>query len=509
VRTEYVLTAPTAKSLPLSDGWDNKNTKVYETVSSDNGTATLTKRVYEIDPRVAVPNSDWAFADCSVVPFPGVPSTTNICLKDGFDTNHIYELIYTAKNPLVLGLGWAGIRDLIAFFKHEAEDDVGTPNPLYLPISKKAGVHTAFIWGSSQSGNALRNFLHLGFNEDETGRIVFEGANPAAAAGQQPLNVRFGQPSRAPYGHPGHLYPRYEGPLSWAPMEDPLRRWTGSILDRCTESNTCPLIVQTNSGGDFWNHRASATITNAVEGSDLKLPENVRMYVGSSAPHAAGSQDTICKYPNINPSGNTYVLRANFVALYDWVVNGIQPPKNMIPTLREGTLVFPEELNWPAIPGVTYTGLLNSFPLLDFGPQFRHEDVSGIITENPPILVGPEYPIFVPQVDQDGNDIAGIRSNLLLAPIGTYTGFNYLAAGFSEGDLCTNRGIFIPFPKTQADRIAIGDPRLSLEERYGGTHEGYVAAVIAAAADLVAKRYLLAEDAFSLISQALTGNVLR
>jgi hypothetical protein len=520
VRTEYTRTTP-AISLPLSESTWTSGTKVYEAVSADNTTATLTKRMYEKDPRELVPYSDWAFADCSVVPFPGVPSTEHICLKDGFDTNHIYELIYTAKNPLVLGLGWAAMRDLISFLKYEAEEDVGTPNPLYLkgkPHHCKGhhwkrhhckgtpGIHTALIWGSSQSGNALRNFLHLGFNEDEMGRIVCEGAQPVVAAGQQPLNVRFGQPGRAPFEHIDHLFPRYEGPLSWMPMRDPFRKRTGWILERCTKSNTCPKIVHTNTTADYWNHRTSASTTDAVGRRDLPLPGNVRMYISASSPHSTASASW-CKYP-VNPNSNTYVNRAMFIALYEWVVKNIQPPKSQFSTLRDGTLVPPEELNWPNVPGVTYTGLVNTFPLLDFGPEFRHDDVSGIISEHPPILVGPEYAILVPQVDEDGNDIAGIHSNYMLAPLGTYTGFNYRAAGFSEWAQCDNRGIFIPFAKTLAERLATGDPRLSLEERYG-THEGYVAAVKAAAEGLVKKRYLLPEDAATLIARAEASDVLK
>jgi hypothetical protein len=145
--------------------------------------------------------------------------------------------------------------------------------------------------------------------------------------------------------------------------------------------------------------------------------------------------------------------------------------------------------------------------MLDFGPGFRHDDVSGVMTNQPPVLTGDEYTILVPQVDADGNDIAGVHTNLLLAPIGTYTGWNYRAAGFSEGAQCDNRGIFVPFARTQAERLASGDPRLSLEERYG-THDGYVAAVKAAAQKLVAERYLLQEDADTLIANAEASTIL-
>jgi hypothetical protein len=292
------------------------------------------------------------------------------------------------------------------------------------------------------------------------------------------------------------------------PTRDPLRGRTGWVLERCHKSHTCPKIIQTNTSADYWNHRESAGTTDPMSRHDLGIPGYIRMYLSASVPHAAGSGTiAMCKYP-LNPNTSTYELRALTVALWKWVVEGIAPPPSQIPTLRARTLVPPEQLNWPAIPGVLYTGLVASYPLLDFGPDFRHEDESGIITENPPHVTGREYTLYVPQVDADGNDVAGIRSNALLAPIGTYTGFNYRAAGFSEGEICDNRGMFIPFPKTRAEAQAAGDPRKSLQERYGD-HAGYVAAVTAAANALVAKGYLLPEDALRLINQAEASTVLK
>ncbi len=506
VRTEYVQSEP-AKSLPLSEAPYTTGTRPYETVSLDNTTATLTQRVREGDARQLIPKSDWAFADCRDVPFPGRPSTKMICPKDGFDTNHIYELIYTAKNPTVLGLGYAAIRDLLAFFRQEAADGSGTRNPL-------AGqIQNVEIWGSSQTGAALRAFIHLGFNEDVNGRRVADGAHVRKAAGIQPLSVRFGQPGRAPFEHTQHLFPRYEAPLSWMPTFDPLRGRTGGILARCMKSDTCPKIVSTFTSSEFYNHRISASMTDALATKDLPLPENVRMYFVAGTPHGTGGGPPRCKYPG-NPNDSRYAQRAAFDALHKWVTQNIMPPASKMPTLRDGTLVSPQvdspfgQIDWPAIPGITYTGLVNRFELLDFGPHFRHEDVSGIITENPPRRISREYRILVPQVDADGNDLGGIRSNLLLAPTATYTGFNERGAGYSEGGFCDNRGIISPFPKTRAERLATGDPRLSLEERYKN-HAGYMAAVRAAAEKLVAERYLLPEDAATIIAEAEASDVLR
>ncbi len=504
VRTEYVRSEP-ARSLSLSEAPYTTGTRPYETVSLDNTTATLTRRVREGDPRQSIPSSDWAFADCSDVAFPGRPDTTMICLKDGFDTNHIYELIYTAKNPTVLGLGYAAIRDVIAFFRYEAADASGTRNPL-------AGqIQNVLIWGSSQTGAALRAFIHLGFNEDIEGRRVADGAHVRVAAGVQPLGVRFGQPGRAPFEHTQHLFPRYEAPLSWMPTFDPLRDRTGGILARCLQSKTCPKIVSTFTSSEFYNHRMSASMTDALATKDLPVPENVRMYFAAGTPHGTGGGPPQCKYPG-SPNDARFVHRAAFDALDRWVTKNALPPPSKMPTLREGTLVSPkrdsrfEQVQWPEIPDIIYTGLVNRFELLDFGSGFRNEDVSGIITEHPPRRTGREYPILVPQVDADGNDLGGIRSNLLLAPTATYTGFNERAAGYSEGGFCDNRGIVSPFPKTRAERLATGDSRLSLEERYTD-HAGYVAAVRVAAEKLVADRYLLPEDAATIIAEAEASDV--
>lgn len=500
MRTEYVLVEG-RRALMLTEAPYTTGTRAYEPVSLDNTNATLTRRVRETDPRVPIPRSDWAFADCSGVPFPGRPNATMICLKDLFDTNHIYELIYTARNPPVLGLGYAAIRDVLSFFRHEGADSSGTRNPLV------GQINSILMTGSSQSGAALRAFIHLGFNEDVKGRRVADGAHVRVAAGIQPLSIRFGQPGRAPFEHTQHQFPRYQAPLSWTAVHDPIVDRTGGVLVRCTKSNTCPKIVSTFTSSEFYNHRMSASITDALGRHDLPLPENVRMYFASGTPHGTGGGPPECKYFG-NPNGAQYVTRAAFDALSKWVTENMLPPESRYPTLREKTLVPPKHVAWPSIPGVPYTGLVNRFEVLDFGPKFRNEDVAGIITENPPRAIGKEYPIFVPQVDADGIDLGGIRSNLLLAPTATYTGFNERGARFSEGGFCDNRGLVKPFAKTRAERLANGDPRLSLEERYRD-RAGYVAAVKAAAGRLVAERYLLPEDAATLIAEAEKNDVFR
>ncbi len=507
VRTEYVVNASTS-TLDLSSGAFTSNThRSYEPVSLDSSEAALTKRVLESDPRVSVASSDWAYSDCSVVPFPGVADPTKICLKDGFDPNYIYELLYEAKDPLVLGLGFAATRDLVSFLRHELADDEGSPNP----VAGEADV--ALIHGTSQSGRYVRTFIDLGFNEDESGNIVFEGANPHISPGRIPLNVRFGQPGRAYGQHEDHLFPAYESPFTWNRIRDPLAGQTAGLLDRCRDTGTCPKIMWTVSSTEYWQGRASLNTTDALARHDVGLPGNVRMYLFSSTQHFA--------FPGLPPSPtvncqqlsnpNSYIpsLRALLVALEEWVTNNRQPPKNRIPMLRTQTLSKSDQdaIGFPAIPGVVYNGVLNELTLLDFGSDFEARAESGVLAEPPLVVAGADYNVLVPKVDGDGNEIAGIRSPDILAPIGTYAGWNLRKAGFSEGELCGLTGTFVPFADTEDERIASGDPRPSLEARYG-THDGYVNAVRAAADQLVAEGLLLQSDAERYVQRAEASGVL-
>jgi hypothetical protein len=212
-------------------------------------------------------------------------------------------------------------------------------------------------------------------------------------------------------------------------------------------------------------------------------------------------------------------MRALWAAFTQWIDKGVAPPPSKTPTVRDHTLVLPSQVDFPYIPAnnyggvsrpaVTYTGLVNPLWVLDYGPLFNNEDESGIITLEPPKVVGSlQYTILVPQVDADGNDVAGIRTTALQAPLATYAGWNPFRPGLFGEQLCTRQGSYIPFARTRAERLGIGDPRLSLEERYG-THEGYVAAVRAAAQRRVAERFLLSEDAARLIRQAEASVVLK
>ena len=505
VRTEYGLTTGPASTQNLGDGpYTESTTASYETVTLNNSGATLTKRVHQDDPRQLIPNSQWAFADCTSTPFPGVPSTTQICLNGGFDTNHIYELIYTAKNPTVLGLGFAALRDLASFLRN----DTSSENPLAGAIQK------AIMYGVSQTGRTVRTFLDLGFNEDEDHNMVFDGMNPHIATARIPLNVRFGAPGRA--AGTQHQEKQFEGsdsPLSWGDSLDPLTGENHGILDRCLASHTCPKIFQTVSGTEYWQSAMSNDTGNVVAPQDLPIPPNIRIFYLSSTQHGGASvtatpaTDTTsyCQYLlNINPY--IYNTRALLTDLTAWVVNGTLPPTSRYPSVSDGTLAPADRIGFPKIPGVNFTALYNSRQFLYRGQQFEFVDMSGILTE-PPIVVD-DYYVLLPRVDSDGLDVAGVRSVAVSAPIGTNVPWNYRAAGYGEGDLCDLSGSFFAFATTKAQRIASGDLRLSLQERYGN-HQGYVDAVAEAAENLVADRLLLSSDADNIVAAAQASNVLQ
>ncbi|MGD0965307.1 MAG: alpha/beta hydrolase domain-containing protein [Candidatus Acidiferrales bacterium] len=476
--------------------------------SLDTSHATLTRRASESGEVVPLRGTDWAFADCSQVAFPGKPDPRKLCLKGGFNPAYLYELVYTAKDPKVYGIGFAATRDLNSYLRYGVQDDSGLANPVRGRITATVSL------GNSQSGNFLRSFIHLGFNQDETGRIVFDGGNPNIAVRLQSMNFRFAAPS----GAAAMYEPGSDGVVWWEDYPDQARRHpTAGLLDRCRATETCPKIVETFGSSEFFNLRASPDLVGTRADRDIPLPANVRRYYFPGVSHGGGPGgfdpdpplQSCCELvPNPNPSSDT--LRALQTALVDWVFKGVLPPPSQYPRLDRGELVAPTQaaMGFPTIPGVPLPdGILTQFFRYDFGPQFHYNDLSGIITLQPP-TIRQSLPTVVPRVDADGNEVAGVASVLHQVPLGTYTGWNTNARGFYKGHIRTNAGGFVPFAKTKAARLASVDPRPSLEERYG-THENYVAQVRAAAERLVRGRYLLPDDAGRLIAQAEASKVLK
>jgi hypothetical protein len=510
ITARFMNAAKGATTLPLASA---VSAIVYQLPATlDNSKATLTRRATEDGPRTAISSEDWAFADCSSIAFPGKPDPAKICAKAGFDPAMLYELVYTAKDPLVLGIGYAATRDFNSFLRYEGKDAEGNANPVANQIK------FAISEGNSQSGNFLRSYIHLGFNQDEKNRIVWDGSNPHIAGRQLALNYRF-----AVAGGIANLYePGSDGVLWWSDYPDPARhRATAGMLDRCQASRTCPKIIETFGGLEFWNLRMSPNLVGTDAKNDIPLPANVRRYYFPSTTHGGGRGGFNIAAPaapngcvlaaNPNPEADT--LRALRADLVEWVTKGIEPPGSSYPKLNpknvsEGQLVAATKvtMGFPTLPGVpSPNGVVNSLLDYDWGPDFNYNDLSGLITKAPG-SIRQVLPTLVPMTDADGNDRGGVPSVLLQVPLGTYLGWNVTAGGFTQGKICGLNGGYIPFAKTKAERVAANDPRLSMEERYG-THDKYVALVKAAAANAVATRLLFQDDADRLIAQAEASDV--
>jgi hypothetical protein len=492
----------------LTGGYSGLRYQVPATL--DTSKALLTKQMSDDGEMIPIAPGDWAFANCERVPFPGEPAPSRICLKGGFEAGMLYQLTYTAKDPLVLGIGLAATRDIVSFFRYAEKDDDGAPNPVAKLVKSAIG------FGTSQSGNFIKTFIHLGFNQDEARRIVWDGANPNIAARQNPINFRFAIPGGA-----ANLYePGSEGVLWWNAYRDESRgRPAAGLLDRCRATKTCPKIIETFGSSEFWGLRMSPGLVGTRADADIPLPPEVRRYYFPGVTHgggrggfeliAPGSAGRGCALP-ANPNSTSESMRALRLALTDWVAKNTPPPESRYPTLAAGQLVRPthDAMGFPAIPGIPLPdNLINAMPDYDFGPAFGYNDLSGAIARQPP-SIRQTIPLLVPKTDADGNELGGIPSPLHQVPLGTYLGWNVTASGYRKGRGCGFSGGFIPFPRTKEERLASGDPRPSLEERYQ-THEGYVSKVREAARRLVEQRFLLQEDADRIVREAEASPVLR
>ena len=498
VRTEIAVDEKGVKSQPLSG---DQRVKSYEAASRGKAQATLTVREKSYGERIPVPAAAWEFAAWTKDARSGTetvkPSGKDLYLRSGFKPGHIYEFIYPAKNPLVLGLGFAVARDLISFLRYAAKDRAGKPNPL-ASGKKSTGISHAYAWGRSQSGRYLRDLVYHGFNEDEAHRKVFDAVAPhVAGGGRLFLNYEFARPVTSSQQHTNQLEPELF-PHAYNVVKDAQTGRRDGILKR---PKTDPLIFHTQTSTEYWQKRGCLAHTDG-KGKDLKLPDNVRLYVIASAQHNSPFGSEPVKDDSqlaINPLPAGDVLRALIVALDQWVTKGIAPPQSQYPTIKDRTLVVPAKNNgFPKIPGVNYVGLHNRQLFLDYG----NDILLGEMTVHPPKPIrNGAYKILVPRVDKDGNDLPGIRLPAVQAPIATYTGWNLRPRGLAEGELAGLLGSFIPFARTKAQRRRDGDPRLSIEERYKDRAE-HLRRVAQAARTLVDKRYLLPEDAERIIAEA-------
>ncbi|MGH7847561.1 MAG: alpha/beta hydrolase domain-containing protein [Candidatus Binatia bacterium] len=498
VRTEIVADDGGVRSMPLSA---DPRIASYEAASTDKSRAALTVREKSYEQRTPIPISEWEFASYESNGSGNAairPSTTDLYLRSGFKPNHLYEFIYPAKNPLVLGLGIAAVRDTVSFLRHEMNDRAGNRNPLAFG-KNETGITRAYAWGRSVSGRFIKEFVYCGGNEDESHRKVFDAVCPyVAGGGRMFLNYEFSRPVTSSQQHTDQLDPELF-PFAYNVLRDPQTGEKDGIIKR---PKTDPYIFHVQTSTEYRQKRGALVHTDG-KGRDIAIPEKVRIYVISSAPHRFAPGFIPKKYNSqnlTNPLPHGEVLRALMVAMDRWVCDGTPPPPSQIPRVQDRTLVPTDQRStgFPKIPGVRYTTLHNRQLFLDYGPNLRR----GKIEVHPPAQIKKrEYKILVTKVDADGNDRAGIRLPAVQVPVATYTGWNLWQAGLAEDELCGLFGSYIPFAKTKAERQSSGDPRLSLEERYKD-HADYVQKVSRAARALVEDRLLLPEDAERIIEEA-------
>lgn len=464
--------------------------KSYPVADPSSARNVLTVRDSPGGKRQTIPRSRWKFArevDRKLVDDPWF-----VHLDGGFDPGKIYEIVYEAKDPVVVGLGLAAVRDVVAYLKA----DPGSVAP----------VRRAYAVGISQSGRFLRHFLYQDFNADEQGRQVLDGVIAhVAGAGRGSFNHRFAQPSRDGQPMSSLFFPTDVFPFADIDLRNPADRSTDGLLRLPVASRTLPKIFYTNTSYEYWSRAASLIHTTPNGKADVQLMDNVRVYFLAGLQHYSGPfPPTFGDRPELrgqqkqNPNPVVWFWRALLTDLDEWVKDGTQPPPSVYPRIADGTLVALPTLAFPKIPGVSVPGNLLEAYQLDFGPKFR---AAGIVTQEPPI-VGKIFPTLVPQVDADGNDRGGVRLPELVVPLATYTGWNLRAPNIgAPSERVSFIGSYIPFAKTREDRQRSKDPRLSIAERYP-SREDYLGRFAEAAMETMKSRFLRAEDLPAVIQRA-------
>ena len=478
VRGNFILNER-AQTAALAD----RNHQAYPVLDPNAPENVMTVRDDPTAKGQVVPRSRWRFTDSQTV-----------ALDGGFEPGRIYDVVYRAADPRVLGCGLAGTRDLISFFKYDASSE--NPSP---------GLKYAIGWGVSQSGRFLRHFLYQGFNADERGRKVFDGVfDQVGGAGRGSFNHRFGQASRDALQFFNILFPVDLFPFTDGPAIDPESGKTDSLLARAERTNTAPKLFHLLTNSEYFNRAGSLVHTDPTGTKDAELPPNTRIYTIASAPHGPGpfppASNTgggMVGRAALNPLDYRPTVRALFRALDRWVADEEEPPPSAYPKIADGTLTSPDRAGWPAIPGFE----LPKQPLRAYHLNFGADWEKGIVSVEPP-EVGKPFGFGVPAVDADGNVRAGIRLPDIAVPLATQAGWNYRDPSIGAPDrLAGEIGSYIPFAQTRADRLRANDPRPSIEERYRGRDE-YVGRFAASAIELVERGFLLPEDVADLLKHA-------
>ena len=440
-------------------------------------------------PRTEIPRGQWRFAradsDGKVV-----PDARYIWLDGGFDPGRTYTVTYTTNRSPVVGAGLAATRDFASFLRYAPESD-GNPAAGRLDF--------AYGFGVSQSGRFLRTLLYHGMNTDEQGRQVLDGVHSHIGGGRRgDFNVRHGMPSVEGTTGLGHVPPFADSPSDGYP----------GLLDRQRANGGAPKIIYTNTASEYWRGDGSFVHVD-LHGEDIALPPEVRLYTYAGTAHSPG----LLPYGNSNPlSGDTGMhfynvldyrplARAALMSLDRWVAEGVEPPPSTYPRRSDGTAVSHGEAlaTFAAIPGASTPGPagIRTVKQFDFGP----EAMQGIARH--PVVVGDAYVGRVSAVDDDGNELAGIRLPDVAVPVATYAGWNprHPDTG-GEGQILRLAGSTIPFAKTESQRVDNGDPRPSIDSRYA-SRDAYAAAVGDHADALIAQGHALAADRGIMIDAAL------
>jgi hypothetical protein len=443
---------------------DEKRTEIapadlpqYPPASANDPSATLTVRDRNWDTPTVIPRSAWRFADGSGRP--------RVVLDAGFEPGRVYEIDYPATGARVAGVGLAAIRDAASAFLHGTD----------MPVRGRS----AYVFGISQSGRFLRQFLHDGFNTDERDRRVFDVVWPhIAGAGQGSFNERFATPGYSSF--PATRFP-------YTDLEQRNARGTRDGILAAYKQDQMPKVIYTNTSVEYWGQGRAAALTHtAIDGTaDATVPESVRIYLLSGTQHGESafppSFGTGQAMGNPTPQAN--VMRALLRAAHQWAASGVRPPDSRHPRLRGDTLVSPTALRFPSIPGL-------GDPRVIEGPgQMVNEKFSAL-------------PFLVPQVDGDGNELAGIRVPEVSVPLATTTGWNFRAERIGNATtIYALLGSYVPLARTRAEREARHDPRPSIEERYKG-RDDYLQRIRTAANELVKERFILEQDVEDVVLRA-------
>jgi len=457
----------------------------YPPLDFNDATAQLTVRDLVWDKPIVLPRASWKFVKPEPTAGGGRCGANAECprlaLSTGFEPGRLYELHYRTQNPPVSGVGLAAIRDVASAIRNG--------NRAIVPASGRY-LH---VYGASQSGRFLRTFLYDGFNADEQNRRVFDGVMPhIAAAARADFNRRFSQAVGL------DQFGALRFPFTDAAQRDDGTGRRDALLGKYPSPDLQPKIMYTNSSVEYWGTgRAAALIHTSLDGtSDLTLPANVRAYFFAGSQHgpaawppaaarAAEGANSRGTGQNIGNPTLHIELRALLLSLDRWVRDGTEPPASKYPHLSDGTLTPVAQLKWPALPGVASPKQI-PVPMRASG-------------DGPPGA----WPFLVPQVDDDGNEIGGIRLPDQAVPIGTLTGWNFRSpATGNPAAIVPLAGSLIPFAKTAAARG--NDPRKALDERYHGKSD-YLGRVTEAGLALVKDGYVLREDLPYLLERAAAG----